>query len=102
MKENAARESLMNWITQCIGFADVLLALQASAAAQEIALGAGTFLQCTLEEPNFSSRTAEISEPLICYAHPLREFGRLAFPRGSYLTGHLADFRDPGRFVGRG
>lgn len=70
--------------------------------AQELHLRAGTLIQCTIEEPSFSSRTAEISEPLICYAHPLREFGRQAFPRGSYLTGHLADFRDPGRLVGRG
>lgn len=92
----------MNRLLRFLVLAFALSAPLQDLGAQELHLRAGTLLHCTLEEPNFSSRTAEISEPLICYAHPLREFGRLAFPRGSYLTGHLADFRDPGRFLGKG
>ncbi len=71
-------------------------------AGQHILLRAGTLIRCTLDEPNFSSRTAELGDPLICYARPVREFGRSVFPRGSYLAGHLTDYRNPGRLVGKG
>jgi hypothetical protein len=71
-------------------------------SAQDIQLRAGTLLQCTIVEPNFSSHTAQISEPLICHARPFREFGREAFPRESYLTRQLVGYRDPGHFVGNG
>ncbi len=71
-------------------------------AAQHILLRAGTLIRCTLDEPNFSSRTAELGDPLICYARPVREFGRSVFPRGSYLAGRLTDYRNPGRLVGKG
>lgn len=70
--------------------------------AKELTLRAGELLICTLQEPNFSSATAEVGEPTVCYLYQLREFGHAAFPRGSYLSGRLADFRDPGRLVGKG
>ena len=65
-------------------------------SAQGMCLRAGAILQCTLHEPNFSSRTAKIGDPLICYARPLREFGRLLIApelpnrRSSRVTGNQA------------
>ena len=85
-----------------IVLAVALLVPQLHLHAQEIVLRAGRLLKCTLEEPNFSSRTAQIGEPVICYTGPLREFGVSVFPRGSYLTGRLVDYRDPGRLAGKG
>ena len=32
----------------------------------------------------------------------MQEFGRIAFPRGRYLQGHLEADREPGHFVGKG
>jgi hypothetical protein len=72
------------------------------AHAKDLTLRAGELLLCTLEEPNFSSASAQVGEPTVCYLGQLREFGHAAFPRGSYLTGRLADSREPGRIVGKG
>jgi hypothetical protein len=65
-------------------------------------LPAGTLLQCTLNEPNFSSATAAIGDPVLCHLHSMTEFGQQAFPRGSYLVGHLEAAEDPGHFWGKG
>lgn len=73
-----------------------------NAAAREVVLPAGTLLQCTLNEPNFSSATAAVGDPVLCHLHGMVEFGQQAFPRGSYLVGHLAAAKDPGHFVGKG
>jgi hypothetical protein len=70
--------------------------------ASDLTLRAGRLIYCTIEEPNFSAATAQVGEPTVCYLGQLREFGHAAFPRGSYLTGRLADYRDPGRLVGKG
>jgi len=70
--------------------------------AQEVLVPAGTLLHCTLNEPNFSSATANIGDPVICHLSGVQEFGRVAFPRGSYLQGHLEADREPGHFVGKG
>jgi len=79
-----------------------LLALAAEASAREVVLPAGTLLQCTLNEPNFSSATAEVGDPVLCHLRGVTEFGQQAFPRGSYLVGHLEAAKDPGHFVGKG
>ncbi len=79
-----------------------LLALSAGASARVVVLPAGTLLQCTLNEPNFSSATAEIGDPVLCHLRGVSEFGEQAFPRGSYLVGHLEAAKDPGHFVGKG
>ncbi|HTZ98556.1 MAG TPA: hypothetical protein VMB18_19290 [Terriglobales bacterium] len=63
---------------------------------------AGTILQCTLDEPNFSSKTALVGDPVLCHLGPLGEFGHSVFPRGAMLGGHLEDFKNPGRLVGKG
>ena len=70
--------------------------------ATETVLPAGMLLQCTLDEPRFSSTTAEIGDPILCSIGTLGAFGHSVFPRGAYLAGHFQDFRDPGRFVGKG
>jgi len=70
--------------------------------AREVALPAGTLLQCTLNEPNFSSATVDVGDPVLCHLRGVNEFGQQAFPRGSYLVGHLESAKDPGHFVGKG
>jgi hypothetical protein len=79
-----------------------LLALTLSASAREMVLPAGTLLQCTMNEPNFSSSTVAVGDPVLCHLHSITEFGQQAFPRGSYLVGHLESAQDPGHFWGKG
>jgi hypothetical protein len=86
----------------CATLVGTLLALSAAAGAREVVLPAGTLLQCTLNEPNFSSATAEIGDPVLCHLRGVTSFGQQAFPRGSYLVGHLEAAKDPGHFVGKG
>ena len=80
----------------------VFLGLQRSTRAQQIVLPAGTRLRCTFNEPNFSSATAEVGDPLLCHADAIQQFGRTVFPRGTYLAGHLEAYKDPGHFFGKG
>jgi len=80
----------------------VVLPLSLGASARDVVLPAGTLLQCTLNEPNFSSATAEVGDPVLCHLRGLTEFGQQAFPRGSYLVGHLESAKDPGHFWGKG
>jgi len=92
----------MRRISAYLIFSFVFLGLQASAQAQDILVPAGTLLKCTLDEPNFSSATADVGDPVICHLGSLREFGQNVFPRGSYLGGHLEADKEPGHFVGKG
>ena len=80
----------------------LFLSVQASTKAQDILVPAGTLLRCTLDEPNFSSATADIGDPVICHLSALRQFGKAVFPRGSYLGGHLEADKEPGHFWGKG
>lgn len=70
--------------------------------AQELLVPAGTLLQCTLNEPNFSSATASVGDPVVCHLRSLQEFDRLAFPRGTMLGGHLEGEKNPGHLWGKG
>src|SRR5271163_3381681 len=79
-----------------------LLALTLSASARETVLPAGTLLKCTMNEPNFSSATVAIGDPVLCHLHSVTEFGQQTFPRGAYLVGHLESAQDPGHFWGKG
>jgi hypothetical protein len=79
-----------------------LVALCAAASARDVVLPAGTLLQCTLNEPNFSTKTAEVGDPVVCHLRGITEFGQEAFPRGSYLVGHLEAAKEPGHFFGKG
>ena len=78
------------------------LLFQGSTRAQEVVVPAGTLLHCTLDEPNFSSATAAVGDPVLCYLRSLQQFGRTIFPRGSYLQGHLEAAKEPGHFFGKG
>ena len=71
------------------------------ASARETVLPAGTLLQCTLNEPNLSTNTMDVGDPVLCHLRGVTEFGQQAFPRGSYLVGHLEGAKDPGHFWGK-
>ena len=84
----------------------VLLCVSASIAARAVSndeiIPAGTLLQCTLDEPNLSSKTAQAGDPVLCYLSHVTAFGRSVFPRGAELSGHIQDYQNPGHFVGKG
>jgi hypothetical protein len=92
----------MRFTTVSATLATTMLALCAAASAHDVVLPAGTLLQCTLDEPNFSSKTAAVGDPVVCHLHSVTEFGQQAFPRGSYLVGHLESDKEPGHFFGKG
>lgn len=83
-------------------FSLVFLFVQTSTKADDYVVPAGTLLRCTLDEPNFSSATADIGDPVLCHLSSLREFGHNVLPRGSYLGGHLEAAKEPGHFWGKG
>jgi hypothetical protein len=71
-------------------------------AQKDLFVPAGTLLQCTMIEPDFSSATATVGDPVLCHLRAQQEFGRLLFPRGSMLGGHLEAEKEPGHFIGKG
>src|SRR2546421_5145496 len=88
--------------TICASLAVLLLGVTVSASTRDVVLPAGTLLQCTMNEPNFSSSSVAVGDPVLCHLRGVTEFGQQAFPRGSYLVGHLEAAKDPGHFVGKG
>src|SRR5437588_3907877 len=44
----------------------------------------------------------DVGDPVLCHLRGITEFGQQAFPRGSYLVGHLEGSKDPGHFWGKG
>ena len=76
-------------------------AVAVQAAVKDV-IPAGTILQCTMDEPNFSAKTALVGDPVLCHLGPLGSFGHSVLPRGAMLGGHLQDYQNPGRFVGKG
>src|ERR1700676_5196432 len=76
--------------------------IAARAATSDEIIPAGTLLQCTLDEPNFSAKTAQVGDPVLCYLSHVAAFGHSVFPRGAELSGHLQDYQNPGHFVGKG
>jgi hypothetical protein len=77
------------------------VAVVSQAAAKDF-IPAGTILHCTMDEVNFSPKTAEVGDPVLCHLGPLGSFGHSIFPRGAELGGHLQDYKAPGHFVGKG
>lgn len=63
---------------------------------------AGSVISCTVAEPNVSSHTQKIGDPVMCQLGHSEVYGRTSFPYGSYLIGHFAEYKDPGHFVGKG
>jgi len=55
-----------------------------------------------MNEPNFSSATVAVGDPVLCHLHSVTEFGQQTFPRGAYLVGHLESAQEPGHFWGKG
>lgn len=92
----------MHRILSLFIFSLLFMALQTTAKADDYVVPAGTLLRCTLDEPNFSSATADIGDPVICHLSSLSVFGHNVLPRGSYLGGHLESAKEPGRFWGKG
>ena len=82
----------------------ILSALLASpiSQAQDTVMPAGTLLRCTMSEPNFSSATAQVGDPVLCHLAAVQVFGRNVFPRGAYMGGHLEADKEPGHFFGKG
>jgi len=78
------------------------LVFAAQVRAQELLVPAGTLLQCTMNEPKFSSATATVGDPVLCHLKSFQEFGQTVFPRGSMLAGHLEGAKEPGHFFGKG
>jgi hypothetical protein len=76
--------------------------LQANVRAQDVLVPAGTLLHCTIDEPNLSSATANVGDPVLCHLRSFQEFGHVVLPRGSYLGGHIESYRQPGHFFGKG
>ena len=91
-------------MTRKFFFLTILLCVSASilARASDEIVPAGTLLQCTVSEPNFSSKTAQVGDPVLCYLGHVAAFGHPLFPRGAELSGHLEDYKNPGHFVGKG
>ncbi len=79
-----------------------LFTFTVSASARDVVVPAGTLLQCTLNEPNLSSATVDVGDPVLCNLRGVTVFGQQAFPRGSYLVGHIEAEKDPGHFWGKG
>jgi hypothetical protein len=70
--------------------------------SQDVLVPAGTLFRCTMSEPNFSSATAEVGDPVLCHLASLQQFGRNVFPRGAYMSGRLEADKEPGHFFGKG
>ena len=84
-----------------LGFLLMVFPVLSLAVSREI-IPAGTILQCTVSEPNFSPKTAQVGDPVLCHLGALGAFGHSIFPRGAELGGHLDDSKAPGHFVGKG
>jgi hypothetical protein len=83
--------------------ATLLLALPASlGASAEQLIPAGSVMQCMVSEPNLSSKTAHIGDPVLCQVGHSEMYGRSVFPYGSYMVGRFEDYKDPGHFIGKG
>lgn len=80
----------------------LFLFVSSNACAQDILVPAGTLLKCTMNEPNFSSATVQVGDPVLCHLSTVQEFGRNAFPRGAYMSGHLEADKEPGHLWGKG
>ena len=70
--------------------------------ARDVPVPAGTLIQCTVGEPNFSPSSARVGDPVVCYARSVVEFGCSVFPSGTQLGGEFTSYRKPGRFHGKG
>ena len=61
-----------------LGFASLLVS--PTVRAQETVVPAGTLLRCTMSEPNFSSATAQVGDPVLCHLAAVLALERLQGP----------------------
>jgi hypothetical protein len=101
-KNPKAREVKMRSALLSLTLPITLLGLLGSAPARDIVIPAGSILQCTLDEPNLSSATVDVGDPILCHPRSLTTFGHSAFPRGTYIVGHVESAKNPGHFFGKG
>jgi hypothetical protein len=80
----------------------LLVCLVPAVKAQTNVVPAGTLLRCVMDEPNFSAKTAEVGDPVLCHLSGVTEFGHSVFPRGAYLGGRFEEDKEPGHLVGKG
>ena len=52
-------------------------------AQRDLLVPVGTLLQCTMNEPDFSSATASVGDPVLCHLRTQQEFGRVLFPEAA-------------------
>ena len=95
------RESLCASLAAALFGFLVFIPTASVAVVRDVLLPAGTLLQCSLNEPNFSTAAVEVGDPVLCHLYGVSEFGQ-PLPRGSYLVGHLEAAKNPGHFVGKG
>ena len=61
-----------------------LFAFTLTASARDTVVPAGTLLQCTLNEPNLSSASVDVGDPVLCHLRGISVFGqRLAIASSS-------------------
>jgi len=83
--------------------APLVFALSASLTAGAVQLiPAGSEMQCMVSQPNLSSKTMHLGDPVLCQVSHVEVYGRSVFPYGSYVVGRFEDYKDPGHFVGKG
>ena len=92
----------MKVVLYCTLLGVATLAFGGSLNAGDVRLVAGTLVQCTIDEPNFSTKTAEANEPVVCYTRSVRTFGCFGALEGSEFAGRLVALKQPGHFVGKG
>jgi hypothetical protein len=76
----------------------ILLIKPLTTMARDIVIPAGAIVQCTVSDPKFSSKTAELNDPVLCKLSSTRWL----LPSGTFLGGRFEEYRDPGHFVGKG
>jgi hypothetical protein len=79
----------------------LILPVSLGARAEQL-IPAGSVMQCIVSEPNLSSKTAHIGDPVLCQVSHSEMYGRSVFPYGSYMVGRFEGYKDPGHFVGKG
>lgn len=64
----------------CLVCAAWLFVLLPNVQAQQNVVPAGTLIHCTMDEPNLSSKTVAVGDPVLCYLTTVQEFGKIVFP----------------------
>lgn len=85
----------------CVAGILAFLGVAPRSFAQQNFVPAGTLLRCTLDEPRLSPRSADVGDPILCQVATQR-IGWVAFPRGTYLGGHIEAQKKLGNFSTHG